>query len=149
MIDSIINFFSMSAFVKFFSTLKKSRNIVRVLLKLPNHINTQANKFTNDDVKAMRVQFRPASEDHVIPNEKIEDFPEQYVCPRINRKMLKDDDFNVGNISDFSNKSVQPFFDKLAIVTRNPPGIPDSRTDDLVADLLRIARLNDYPLKIA
>ncbi|CAG8511805.1 13926_t:CDS:2 [Racocetra fulgida] len=139
----------MSAFVKFFSTPKGSRNIVRSLLNHPNHINIQASKFTENDVKALRVNFKPASEDLVIPDEKIEDFPENFICPKINRDVLSKEEFEVREISDFSGGLVQTFFDKLHFVTRSPPGIPESSTDDLVDDLLRIARLNNYPFKIA
>lgn len=81
---SITVFFSsMSTFVKFFSTLKNSRNIAESLLKHSCHFNTQASKFTINDMKALRVNFQSASEDFVIPNEKIEDFPENYICPKI------------------------------------------------------------------
>ncbi|RIB01864.1 hypothetical protein C2G38_2229435 [Gigaspora rosea] len=138
----------MSAFVKFLLTFKNSRNIVRNLLNHPNHVNTQASKFTKNNVEALRIKFQPASEDLVIPNEKIEDFSENYICPKINSDVLDKAEFKVREISDFSNGFVQTFFDKLHIVKRNPPGIPESSTDDLVADLLRIVRLNYYPLKI-
>ncbi|CAG8539503.1 3155_t:CDS:2, partial [Diversispora eburnea] len=77
---------------------------------------------------ALRVRFQPASEGHVIPNEKVEEFPEQYVCPRINRNMLGNSEFKVGKISDFSDRKVQTFFHKLHLVTRNLPGISESRT---------------------
>ncbi|CAG8587638.1 10234_t:CDS:2, partial [Scutellospora calospora] len=120
----------------------------RSLLNHPNYIYTQASKFTKDDVGALRVKFQPASEDLVIPNEKIEDFPKNYICPKINRDILDKAAFKVREINDISDGSVQTFFDKLHIVTRNPPGIPESSTNDLVADLLRIALLNYYPLKI-
>ncbi|CAG8744436.1 23401_t:CDS:2, partial [Dentiscutata erythropus] len=93
-------------------------------------------------------EFHPTSKYLVIPNEKIEDFPENYICPKINRDMLCKKEL-VREISDFSDGLVQTFFDKLNIVTRNPPGIPESSTDDLVADLLRIVHLNNYPLRIA
>ncbi|CAG8630053.1 3414_t:CDS:2, partial [Diversispora eburnea] len=122
---------------------------IQVRHKLNQQLNTQAHKFNEDDLNALKVRFQPAAKDHVIPNEKIEKFPEQYVCPKINRDMLSNEGFKVQEISDFSDDAVQTFFNKLHIVTRNPPGIPESRTDNLVADLLRIARLNNYPLEIA
>ncbi|CAG8580882.1 4879_t:CDS:2, partial [Ambispora leptoticha] len=94
----------------------------RALLNHPNCINTQASKFTKDDVEALRVRFQPASEDHVIPNEKVEEFPEQYVCPRINRNMLGNSEFK---------------------------GISESRTDVLVDNLLDISGLDEWPLNIS
>lgn len=135
----------MLMFIKFFSSLKDSQSIVRDLLNHPNHINTRASKFTKDDVEALRVKFQPASEDHVIPNEKVEEFPEKYECPQINRDMLNKEEFKVREITDFSDSLVQTFFYKLHIATRNQA---ESKTDDMVADLLRIARLNNYPLYI-
>ncbi|RHZ70240.1 hypothetical protein Glove_274g39 [Diversispora epigaea] len=126
---------------------KESRAKVRGLL-LPNQINTQATDFTKYDVEALRVKFQPATEDHVIPDGKVEEFSEQFICRKINRNMLKDDEFNVDNISDLSDSLFQTFFEKLAIVTQNPPGIPESSTDTMVDDLLRIAKLNNHPLKL-
>ncbi|CAG8526413.1 1007_t:CDS:2 [Diversispora eburnea] len=113
----------MSMFIKFFSSLKDSRSIVRSLLNHPNHINARESKFTKDDVEALRVKFQPVSEDHVIPNEKVEEFLEKYKCPQINRDMLNKEEFKVREITE-------------------------SKTDDMVADLLRIAQLNNYPLYI-
>ncbi|CAG8648251.1 2646_t:CDS:1 [Acaulospora colombiana] len=139
----------MSVIAKFFSTLKESRKIVRDLLNLPNHNNTQANKFTKNDVEAFRVKIQPASEDHVIPNEVVKEIPEKYVCPRINRDMLDKAEFKVQEISDFSDRKVRTFFYKLHNVTRNIPGIPESRTDDLVFNLLNISGLDDWPLNIS
>ncbi|CAG8440201.1 3053_t:CDS:2 [Diversispora eburnea] len=43
--------------------------------------------------------------------------------------MLDKSGFNARNISDFSDALVKTFFERLAIVTRNPPGIPESSTD--------------------
>ncbi|CAG8633199.1 3078_t:CDS:2, partial [Diversispora eburnea] len=139
----------MPSLVKYFSALKDSRIQFGCLFKKQNqlnYINVRANEFTNNDLEALRVKFQPAPEGHVIPNEKIEKFPEQYVCPRINRDMLSKEGFKVQEISNFSD--VQTFFNKLHIVTRNSPGIPESRTDALVDDLFRVTRLNKYPLEI-
>ncbi|CAG8655473.1 2118_t:CDS:2, partial [Gigaspora margarita] len=60
------------------------------LLNHSKHINTQASKFTKNNVEALRVNFQPAFEDFVIPNEKSEDFPENYILylSKINRDML-------------------------------------------------------------
>ncbi|CAG8636150.1 11289_t:CDS:2 [Diversispora eburnea] len=140
----------MPAFAKFFSTLKGSREIVR---SRPNHdLTIQAYKFNEDDLNVLKVRFQLAAEDHVIsniPNEKIEEFPEKYFCPKVNRKMLIDEDFDIRKISNFSDSPIRTFFRKMQIVTRNPLGMPESRTDDLVADLLRVVKMNDDPLMIA
>ncbi|CAG8807242.1 14518_t:CDS:1, partial [Dentiscutata erythropus] len=82
----------MSSFVKFAKFLT-SRNIVRNKLNYTN-INVQASKFTKHDLKELSVNFQPASNDLVIPNEKIEDFPEKYICPKVNRVMLDQAEFN-------------------------------------------------------
>ncbi|CAG8440417.1 9609_t:CDS:2 [Acaulospora morrowiae] len=121
---------------------------VRTLVRrLQSYVNGRADAFTKEDLEALRVNFQPAFESHVIPNGKVEKFPEQYVCPGINRDMLSKERFKVQEISDFSSRAVQSFFNKLHIVTRNPPGILGSRTDALVDDLLRLVGLNDYPLQ--
>ncbi|CAG8598926.1 4606_t:CDS:1, partial [Acaulospora morrowiae] len=84
------------------------------------------------------VKFRPAYEDHAILTEKVEGFSEQYVCPKINRDMLHKEEFKVREMIVLSDRRAQTFFEKLHIVTRNPPGISEFCTDDLADDLLRV-----------
>ncbi|CAG8437359.1 2811_t:CDS:10 [Diversispora eburnea] len=133
------------------TTNPETTNVIKIStnkeLTNTEHISTITASITESHEQ--QVRFRSESEDHVIPNVKVENFPEKYACPKINRDMLDKTGFVVGNISDFSDEFVQTFFVKLAIVTRNPPKMPESKTDDLVADLLRIARLNSYPFMIA
>ncbi|CAG8539006.1 3002_t:CDS:2, partial [Ambispora leptoticha] len=74
-----------------------------------NYINIRANDFMKDDLEALRVKFQPASKDHIIPNGKVEEFPEQYVCSKINRDMLDKAGFKVQEISDFSFLSFEHF----------------------------------------
>ncbi|RHZ63857.1 hypothetical protein Glove_327g27 [Diversispora epigaea] len=103
--------------------------------------------FNEDDLNVLNVRFQPASKDQVIPNEKVNEFPHYYVCPKVNRKILLEENFNVDKISDFSDSLVRTFFFKLRNITRNQR-IPESRTDTLVDDLLHISHLNNWPLNI-
>ncbi|CAG8634989.1 10831_t:CDS:2, partial [Diversispora eburnea] len=125
----------------------ESRDIVINRLNYSGTITTRASLFNEDDLNALNVRFQPAPKDQVIPNEKVDEFPHHYVCPKVNRDMLDKAEFDVDKISDFSDSLVRTFFFKLHNVTRNQ-GIPESRTDTLVDDLLRITHLNNWPLNI-
>ncbi|CAG8452776.1 13100_t:CDS:1 [Funneliformis mosseae] len=115
---------------------------------LPININTSASDFTKEDLKALKVRFQPApSEGHAIPDKDFTEFPQQYVCPKISKTILNEPDFNVDNISEIPNNSVRSFIYTLHDVTRNL-GIPETRTNSMVEDLLRIAMMNGWPLSI-
>ncbi|CAG8820227.1 8823_t:CDS:1, partial [Dentiscutata erythropus] len=56
-------------------------------------IITQASKFNKEDLNLLNVRFQPVSKDHIISNEKDENFPKQYVCSKINKDMLDKAEF--------------------------------------------------------
>ena len=65
--------------------------------------------------------------------------------------MLRSPDFDVDKIDGITDGEVLTFIDKLHDVTENSTlsvGTSETHTDSLVDDLLRIARLNTWPLKI-
>jgi len=65
--------------------------------------------------------------------------------------MLANPRFNVRNLEDISNPDVQTFLTKLNAVVFNglqAVGTDETFTDTFVDDLLRIAKLNKFPLMI-
>ncbi|CAG8530944.1 9690_t:CDS:2, partial [Paraglomus occultum] len=77
--------------------------------------------------------------------------PKEYLLPEINRRAVSDPDFNVEKLDKVSNNRVKTFLDKMHDVVmyeKVVTGTLESKTDTLVDDLLRIADLNDWPLKL-
>ena len=65
--------------------------------------------------------------------------------------MLRSPGFDVDKLEGISDGDVLTFIDKLHDITENSTqsiGTSKTHTDSLVDDLLRIARLNTWPLKI-
>ena len=76
---------------------------------------------------------------------------EQYVVPHVNKKVLRDPEFNVLEFGCISDPRVQTFITKLHEVVMNSSkkiGKNETLTDTLTDDLLRIAKLNAFPLMI-
>ncbi|RHZ88064.1 hypothetical protein Glove_26g294 [Diversispora epigaea] len=111
-----------------------------------------ASKFQEEDMKALRVAYKPASnENDVIPNVSVTNFPTKYFVPHISRETLLDPVFDINGFKCISDPTVQTFFDKLHDSVFNGLqviGTDETFTDTLVDDLLRIVELNDWPLKI-
>ncbi|CAG8709130.1 3430_t:CDS:2 [Ambispora leptoticha] len=105
------------------------------------------------DMGALRVSFKSASgEDDVIPNVKVTNFPDQYVLPHISGEILGNPKFDVSKFNCISDPQVQTFVTKLHNVVFNGfqvTGTDETFTDTLVDDLLRIVKLNDFPLMIS
>ncbi|RHZ85354.1 hypothetical protein Glove_66g169 [Diversispora epigaea] len=88
-------------------------------------------KFTTEDMEALNANFIPSSnKNEVIPDVegKITKFPEQYVLPGVDCKILGNAD------SMFAN---------LKVIDMD-----ETFTDTCVDNLLRIAKLNNFPLMI-
>ncbi|CAG8648724.1 3572_t:CDS:2, partial [Paraglomus occultum] len=111
-----------------------------------------ASVFATEDMEALNVIFIPASSaDEVIPDVEITEFPEQYLLPNINREILGHTDFDVRRLKGISKPKVQTFLNKLNNVVVNSVqaiGTHESFTDTCVDDILRIAKLNGFPLMI-
>ncbi|RHZ80756.1 hypothetical protein Glove_132g70 [Diversispora epigaea] len=133
-----------------------------------------ASKFLEEDLEALRVGFKPAlNENDVIPNLSgmnyiiqsilltnntynlnivpVTNLPAKYNVPHISRETLEKAKFDVGGFQCISDPKVRTFFDKLHDAVFNGlqvVGTDETFTDTLVDDLLRIAELNEWPLKI-
>ncbi|CAG8509458.1 1130_t:CDS:2 [Ambispora leptoticha] len=111
-----------------------------------------ASGFTQDEVDLLRVKFQPASFEDVIPTTKDPvTVPNEYLLPEINRRALSNADFDVEKLDKVSNNRVKTFIVKMHDVVMNEKvatGTLESKTDTLVDDLLRVAELNDWPLKL-
>ncbi|CAG8800212.1 32690_t:CDS:2, partial [Gigaspora margarita] len=93
--------------------------------------------FKNVHLDSIRVSFKPApTEDFVIPKDVKDTDLEQNVVPHVDSDVLSNPKFDVlkfGCISDPESKKI---------------GKNETLTDTLVDDLLRIAKLNSFPLMI-
>ncbi|CAG8576296.1 4956_t:CDS:2, partial [Paraglomus occultum] len=112
---------------------------------------SSACKFKIRDMEALRVNFLGASsKNDVIPNVQVVNFPDEYVLPDINGELLVNPNLNVVNINGLTDE-VRTFVVKLHEVALNGLqviGTDETFTDTLVDDLLRIAKLNNFPLRI-
>ncbi|CAG8646754.1 7905_t:CDS:2, partial [Paraglomus occultum] len=108
--------------------------------------------FATEDMEALNVIFIPASSaDEVITNVDITEFPEQYLLPNINRQILANGELDVCRLEGISDPDVQTFLTKLNDVVVNGlqvVGTEETFTDTYVDDILRIAKLNRFPLRI-
>ncbi|CAG8566700.1 28446_t:CDS:2 [Dentiscutata erythropus] len=83
-------------------------------------------------MEALRVNFCEApTENAVIPDVKVT-IPDTYIQPNIDNEMLSNLNFRVANVAELTDVI----------------GTIESFTDSLVDDLLRIAKLNDWPFDI-
>ncbi|CAG8621347.1 11355_t:CDS:2, partial [Ambispora leptoticha] len=101
------------------------------------------------DAQLLKVSLQPASFEDVIPSLK-GSAPAEYLLPEINRHKVGNPDFQIDKLDKVSNR-VKTFIDKMRDVVKNEKvatGTDESKTDTLVDDLLRIADLNVWPLKI-
>ncbi|RHZ43815.1 hypothetical protein Glove_853g3 [Diversispora epigaea] len=132
-------------------------------------------KFATEDMEALNANFILSSnKNEVIPDVEgkscaifqqsswmsliliikyylVTKFPEQYVLLGIDRKILGNADFNVCQLEGISNPKVQTFLTKLNSVVLNGIqviGTDETFTDTCVNDLLRIVKLNNFPLMI-
>ncbi|CAG8640206.1 3246_t:CDS:2, partial [Diversispora eburnea] len=105
--------------------------------------------FTRNDMNLLGVIFKPASVEDVIPD--IHD-SKKYLLPKINRKILEDKDFDVKKFVGISDNQVRTFITKMHWVLMNEKYVESTRefkTDSLVDNLLRLVKIDDYPLTIA
>ncbi|RHZ89724.1 hypothetical protein Glove_12g67 [Diversispora epigaea] len=109
-------------------------------------------KFATEDMQALNTNFIASPDkNEVIPDVKVTEFPEQYFLLDVDRKILANADFNVRQLESISNPEVQTFLTKLNSVVLNGIqiiGTVETFTDTCVDDLLRIAKLNNFPLMI-
>ena len=154
---------SFSSFPKLLSTGTKGTKTKKPKPKF-------ASDFNQDDAQLLKVSFQPASFEDVIPSLKGSGTlfrifilakhwhfkycaitaPAEYLLPEINRHIVGNPDFQIDKLDKVSNQ-VKTFIDKMRDVVENEKvavGTDESKTDTLVDDLLRIANLNVWPLKI-
>ncbi|CAG8653335.1 9544_t:CDS:2 [Funneliformis caledonium] len=111
---------------------------------------SEASNFKINDIKLLRVRFEPASnKNDVIPSCEA-NVPERYFLPGINRKILGNPFFDVCEVESISHPEAQTFATKLHNVLNGFQvlGTDESFTDTLLDDLLRIVKLNNFPLMI-
>ncbi|GBB92308.1 hypothetical protein RclHR1_00020011 [Rhizophagus clarus] len=129
-------------------TLQKRSRQARPTYELPTDgsgrfLTKFASSFGKKHLDALRVRFEPA-DNHHGKTEKI--FP-----PRVEPKVLKDDDFNVEKLG-LEDDRVRTFVDKLHDVTENSgvdTGTSEALTDTLVNDLLlHVVNFDDWPFKV-
>uniref|UniRef100_U9URP6 Uncharacterized protein n=1 Tax=Rhizophagus irregularis (strain DAOM 181602 / DAOM 197198 / MUCL 43194) TaxID=747089 RepID=U9URP6_RHIID len=126
-----------------FTGTKETKGTKRTMRTQPKYEQDE-----QDDAQLLRVSFQPASFKDVIPALQ-GSVPEEYLLPEINRHKVGNPDFQVDKLDKVSNR-VKTFIDKMRIVVENEKDTTgtDSNIDTLVDDLLRIADLNCWPLKI-
>ncbi|CAG8599477.1 4235_t:CDS:2 [Funneliformis mosseae] len=117
-------------------SLKKVRALLN--FKKKGYADTTASSFTSEDMKALKVNFKPSAENEVIPDVKVINFPKEYeefVLPNINKHALRLPDFNVGKL-EVSNH-LRSFIDWLHIAETSQEviGTRYSSTDSLVNEL--------------
>ncbi|CAG8654564.1 17613_t:CDS:2, partial [Funneliformis caledonium] len=108
-------------------------------------------KFKIRDMEALKVNFLGASTENAVIPDIEATIPEKYVLPDIDSELLGNPKFNVVKIDGLTDEEVQTFVDKLHDVVLNGVqvvGTDETFTDTLVDDLLRITKLNNWPLKI-
>ncbi|PKC11094.1 hypothetical protein RhiirA5_374146 [Rhizophagus irregularis] len=122
------------------SRTKETKGTKRTMRTQPKYEQDE-----QDDAQLLRVSFQPASFKDVIPALQ-GSVPEEYLLPEINRHKVGNP---VDKLDKVSNR-VKTFIDKMRIVVENEKDTTgtDSNIDTLVDDLLRIADLNCWPLKI-
>ncbi|RIA84893.1 hypothetical protein C1645_831614 [Glomus cerebriforme] len=133
--------------------LINSRKLVKKMLRekgLPI-INTMASNFRKEDLKALKVNFKPVKcNNQIIPKVDVKDLlPEQYILSNIHFTDLEKQSFDVRKI-DVSD-DVRTFILKLHWVVKNSlrkKGTDETFTNTLVDDLLRIVGFNTFPLVI-
>ncbi|CAG8456235.1 13924_t:CDS:2, partial [Dentiscutata heterogama] len=92
-------------------------------------------------IDLLRVGFKPASsENAVIADVEVTNFADNYIFPHINRKILSNAEFGVGKLQHISDPQV---FNGFQVT-----GTAETFTDTFVNDLLRIVKLNHFPLMI-
>ncbi|CAB5394785.1 unnamed protein product [Rhizophagus irregularis] len=126
-----------------FTGTKETKGTKRTMRTQPKYEQDE-----QDDAQLLRVSFQPASFKDVIPALQ-GSVPEEYLLPEINRHKVGNPDFQVDKLDKVSNR-VKTFINKMRIVVENEKDTTgtDSNIDTLVDDLLRIADLNCWPLKI-
>ncbi|CAB5387030.1 unnamed protein product [Rhizophagus irregularis] len=68
--------------------------------------------FQQKHLDALRVSYEPADKHEVIPQDIKVTVPEKYILPKVDRDILKDEYFNVGNL-EIEDDCVRTFVDKL------------------------------------
>ncbi|CAG8646838.1 5289_t:CDS:2, partial [Paraglomus occultum] len=115
-------------------------------------LHLSASVFATADMEALNVIFIPASSaEEVIPDIRVTEFPEQYILPNINRQILANGELDVRRLEGISKPKVQTFLNKLNKVVVNGMqaiGTDESFTDTYVDNLLRISKLDIFPLGI-
>ncbi|CAG8575722.1 41_t:CDS:2 [Ambispora leptoticha] len=138
---------------RFFSlTLQRNKKAEHTTSSSIYNLPPSASKFKLRDIDLLRVGFKPASsENAVIPDVEVTKIPDKYVCPDISSHILGNPYFDVENIEGLTDKRARTFFMKLHNVVMNGLeviGTNETFTDTLVDNLLRIAKLDDWPLMI-
>ncbi|CAG8624002.1 6823_t:CDS:2 [Paraglomus occultum] len=122
-----------------------------------DNLPSSASLFKTRDIEELRVSFEPASaENVVIPD--VRDFLatnvqklQKYILPTLDATAIGNPTFDVENFSDITNDKVQTFVTKLHEVVLNGVqviGTDETFTDTLVDNLLRITKLDCFPLMI-
>jgi len=122
------------------------------VVNLPN----SASLFKPRDIVKLNVSFERASaENVVIPD--VQGFQanlqklDKYFLPAIDTEVLGSSTFNIRKLVNITNDKVQTFVTKLHQVVLNGVqvvGTDETFTDTLVDNLLRITKLDNYPLMI-
>jgi len=82
----------------------------------------------------------------------VTNIPDQYIVPHVTSEVLNNPKFDVLKFGCISDPEVQTFITKLHEATMNSYkkkiGRDETFTDTLVDDLLRVVKLNTFPLMI-
>ncbi|RGB29173.1 hypothetical protein C1646_672655 [Rhizophagus diaphanus] len=102
--------------------------------------------------EALRVSIQSALvKDHVIPEVKVNNFPKEYVLPKINIGMLLSRDFNIERLNDIFDKDtsniedIQTFINLLYNTVQNRLVSGETNNNSLVNNLLQISKLDTLP----
>ncbi|CAB5385623.1 unnamed protein product [Rhizophagus irregularis] len=119
---------------------------------------SSASKFYPDNLKLLKITFVGASaEKDVIPEVPVAQIQatfqklDKYLLPTIDSETLGNYKFDVTTHTDITSEKVQTFVTKLHNVVINgaqQTGTDETFTDTLIDDLLRIVKLNNFPLMI-
>ncbi|CAB4493818.1 unnamed protein product [Rhizophagus irregularis] len=125
-----------------------------------NHFDlpSSASKFYPDNLKLLKITFVGAlAEKDVIPEVPVTQIQaifqklDKYLLPTIDSETLGNHKFDVTTHTDITSEKVQTFVTKLHDVVINGAqqiGMDETFTDTLIDDLLRIVKLNNFPLMI-
>ncbi|CAG8443818.1 23681_t:CDS:2 [Dentiscutata erythropus] len=132
----------------FFQYSQKRAKQVKLACKLPTHTSS----FNYHHLDSLKVSIKPAlAENFVIPKDAEDTDLEQYVASHVNYGVLGTKTFDILNFECISDPGVWTFITKLNEVVRDSSkklGKNETLTYSLLNDLLRIVKLNTFPLII-